>query len=44
MRDWRTAEQETDDRRSRRGLKLEAWSIGLLLAILGMAMLAALFR
>jgi len=42
MRDWRTPEQEAEDRRSRRDLKLEGWSIGLLLAIMILIMLREL--
>lgn len=42
MRDWRTHKQITEDKRSRRQLKLEAWSIGLVMAIIGLTMLAAL--
>jgi len=44
MRDWRTPEQELQDKRSRRGLMLDAWSISLAMAVLLLVMARELSR
>lgn len=44
MRDWRTPKQELEDQRSRRGLRLEAWGMGLALAVLLLVMARELFK
>lgn len=41
MRDWRTPREKADDERAERGLKLEAWSIGLALTIMFLIALRA---
>lgn len=44
MKDWRNPDREAEDRRFQRGVRIEALSIGLLLAVMGMAMLAAFLQ
>lgn len=44
MRDWRTPEQELEDQRSRRWLRLDAWAIGIALTGMLLVMARELFR
>ena len=43
MKDWRTPEEEEEDRQSEPGLKLEAWGAAIVLAAGALMMLRTLF-